>query len=114
MIEEHEGKKSEFVWNVVKGFRKPLLRQLTEAVHIKHAGNDKVMNLKSEYFSNEINGIVLNKKEMVCKHCSKKFDKLLDMRDHFKLVHEKLQCSKCEYVSFGRKDMGIHVKYKHA
>ena len=71
IVEEHEGKQSDFVWNVIKGFRKPLTRQLTEAVCIKETDKNEVMNLKTEYFSNETNGVTLNKKEYTCKGCGK-------------------------------------------
>ena len=37
----------EFVWSVISSFKKPMLRQLTEAVHINNTAIDEILNLKN-------------------------------------------------------------------
>ena len=42
-----ENSQCEFVWNVVSSFKKPMLRQLTEAVHINNTDERNILNLKN-------------------------------------------------------------------
>ena len=102
--------KCEFAWGVVNNFEKPMLRQLTEAVHI-NSNNDEIMNLKSEYCANNIQSIELTK--LTCRSCGRKADSREDFRNHFRTVHERVKCGQCSYVSFGSRDLEDHKKLMH-
>ena len=101
--DEHAEEPCNFAWSVVNSFRKPMLRQITEAINIKNTSKSSLMNLKQEYFTNDVNGIVLNKKEHRCKECGKCFDKLPDVKLHLKAMHENINCDQCSHISFGEK-----------
>ena len=88
---ENESGRCEFEWSIVNSFRKPMLRQLTEAVYINNTKNDECLNLKNEYFKNNINGIQLSKdKSYICSKCGGNFETRNDLTEYFKAVHASL------------------------
>ena len=106
---EHGSVKSEFVWNVIGTFQKPITRQLTEAVYIKNTKSSELLNLKSEYFNNNTK----YSKETMCSECGRKFARDQELSHHFKTIHERMDCTMCDYKSFGELDMKLHLKTKH-
>ena len=72
------------------------------------------MNMKSEYFNNNLKGVKLNRKEcFTCRSCGKVLDTKSDLDIHCEKHHENIQCQECPYVSFGRTDLKNHLKRKH-
>ena len=101
----------EFAWSVINNFEKPMLRQLTEAVIINSANDNEIMNLKTEYCSNNIQGIELRK--LTCRSCGRKVEGREELREHIRAVHERNKCRDCEYVSFGSRDLEDHRELMH-
>ena len=114
--EEHEQESDncEFTWKIISTFKKPMRRQLTEAVYINNTREDEILNLKNEYFSNEVKGVTLNSRKYVtCKECAGKFENMASHQIHFKMNHERLKCSECDYLSYGKRDSDSHFKRNH-
>ena len=107
-------KNVEFTWNVLGKFRKPMRRQLTEAIHIEKAGKN-ALNLKNEYFKVNMNTIKLSNKEeeFVCNKCSRTFEDVKSLLDHKRVTHDRVKCQKCNFISFGSKDLERHSSEKH-
>ena len=101
----------EFAWSVIKCFEKPMLRQLTEAVHIKTSKNDEIMNLKNEYCSNNIQGLEL--KKLTCRDCGSSHDSRDELQEHFQTIHERKKCTRCDYQSIGSTDLKAHMTLVH-
>ena len=110
---DHGDEKCEFVWNIVKSFQKPMLRQLTEAVYINNTEVDEGLNLKTEYFQNNIKGLKLKQEEYTCRQCSRTFNSKTDFMVHFQAVHSRISCKECDYVSFGNRDLKSHIEMRH-
>ena len=70
--EEHPSNKDEikFSWKIIKKHKKPLQRQLHEAVRIKHKCEGESLNSKYEYLSQRINRINIENKHkfFIVKH----------------------------------------------
>jgi len=104
----------EFVWSVISSFKKPMLRQLTKAVHINNTAIDEILNLKNEYFQNNIKYLQLNQSDdNTCRECSGKFNQKMEVIEHFNTVHKRIRCNNCDYVSFGSRDMKNHKEAIH-
>ena len=103
----------DFEWKVKRTFLKPLKRQIFEAKCIDQMIEEETLNSKDEF-----NGQTLKKLELVrkvkinCKVCGAEFNKSDDHDNHFKKFHERFICERCDYKSFGEKDLQIHMK-KH-
>ena len=114
---EHENirSKCEFEWKVMGAFRKPMQRQLSEAIYIQNTNPTEILNLKSEYFSNNINGLELTNhtRKLTCKSCGSKFDHQNQLEGHVTAVHKTYACPKCSYISFGDRDLQNHENIKH-
>ena len=75
---------------------------------------DENLNSKDEFNGQTLRKIELAMKSpMNCKTCGKEFLRNDEMKAHFKKFHERLNCSECEYKSFGELDMKNHVNRKH-
>ena len=114
---EHEGKahEVEFDWKIVGKYRKPLSRQLAEAIEIDKKPKDSNLNSKNEYFRHSVKKISLSNSDGKedCAYCGKKLNGIEDLQIHEKDFHTRQKCSKCEYVSVGQKDLQYHTKAKH-
>ena len=110
---QEDGKSCEFEWKVINQFRKPLRRQLCEAIHIGMTNKKELLNTKSEYFSNEIGRLELQKPKVTCNECGRKFKSSEELQEHFVTIHERFKCEKCPFISFGNKDLKLHVRDKH-
>ena len=115
---DHEGKKEnvQFIWKVLKKHRKPLERQISEAVNISKKKEDENLNSKSEFNHQTIKRISLdgkNKMKIHCKTCGSLFDHKEKMKEHIEMFHENQQCETCEYEAIGSKDLKYHAKVAH-
>ena len=117
MQNEHSNLESEecnFKWKVMAKFRKPMQRQLSEAINIENCKNNELMNLKNEYFRNDIKGISLYNKQVKCKHCSLELGSIDELTSHIEYVHKRYKCQSCEYKAFGTSDLTNHTKISHS
>ena len=113
---KHEGNSQDckFEWKIVGSFQRPIQRQLTEAVYIANTKKNAILNLENEYCSNTLKGVSLNKKDCYeCQECGRKFSMSNDLKNHFTNIHERLSCVKCDFISFGVKDLKNHVERNH-
>ena len=104
---EHENENPQdikFSWKISQKFRKPLERQLTEAVNIANAPIDESLNSKGEYNSYILRKLKLEKHDFQCVECSAKFTQKETMQQHFEAYPQRIICENCEYVSFGKRD----------
>ena len=117
--DEHPNNKDEikFSWKIRKKHKKPLQRQLHEAVRIKHKCEGESLNSKYEYLSQRINRINIEKQTQVfhCETCGSKQNSDENLKLHRKKFHVKVPCglSECSYTAIGENDLKEHSKYKH-
>ena len=91
---EHNGDKCDFTWKVMSKFKKPMQRQLSEAINVENRNTNELMNLKNEYFKNNIKGIDLYKKQSICKYCSLELENVEELTSHISYVHKQYKCQK--------------------
>ena len=48
-----------------------------------------------------------------CKSCGQTFDQKHQFYEHFRAVHKRYSCSRCDYTSFGDRDLNNHTKITH-
>ena len=111
---DHTNENCEFAWSVMSTFQKPMLRQLTEAVHINNTEAAELLNMKTEYFHNDIKGVRLNNNDHTCRQCSRTFSVKSEFIEHFEAVHRRMKCKQCNYVSFGNRDLKLHTENRHS
>ena len=114
---EHSNLKSddcEYEWKVMAKFRKPMQRQLSEAINIENTKSNELLNLKNEYFKNSIKGVELSCKQCICKYCSRAFEDKNELMKHIEYIHKNYECQQCDYKAFGSCDYLNHVKQTHA
>ena len=95
-------------------FRKPMQRQLSEAINIENTKSNELLNLKNEYFKNSIKGVELSCKQCICKYCSRAFEDKNELMKHIEYIHKNYECQQCDYKAFGSCDYLNHVKQTHA
>ena len=114
---EHEGNPEgiEFDWKIVGKFKKPLARQLTEAIKIDKKTKDESLNSKTEYFQHTTKRLVIEGREEreECAFCGRKFGKINDLLKHEQEFHTKHTCTICKDEFFGTKSLMHHSKEKH-
>ena len=117
--DEHEGKSEEvnFSWKVLKKHNKPLQRQLHEAVRIKNKTEEESLNSKSEYLSQRINRLNIQKSSyaMQCETCGSNQKSDAELKIHQKMFHQKIQCNcdNCTYTAIGEYDLKEHNQKSH-
>ena len=104
-----------FSWKVSGTLRKPLERQLTEAVNISRAPANTNLNSKGEYNSHSVKRLKIqtNAQEFQCNECSAKFETKNDLRYHYEINHMRIICESCDYEAFGKRDYEYHNKSSH-
>ena len=107
-------KQCDFVWSVIRKFKKPMQRQLSEAISIDNTANDEIINLTNENFKTNIKGIEINKKQYIFQFCSRVFDNWNELSKHIKSNHKQYKCQQCDYRVFGSGDINRHNKHKYA
>ena len=84
IVKEHGGKPDEveFDWKIIGKFKKPLSRQLTEAIRIDKKSKDDNLNSKNEYFRHTVKRISLSNSDSKeeCGYCGKKLKILMTYR----------------------------------
>ena len=104
-----------FDWEVISKHKKPLQRQLAEAVKINKKSQEVNLNSKNEYFKHNVQRIEIVRDgwTVQCEYCSRKFNNLKELEIHEIDFHIKYNCKKCEYQSFGKKDLNQHISSIH-
>ena len=116
---EHAGnvKDVNFKFNVIKKFKKPLQRQLFEAQCIENTPLNENLNSKDEFNCQIIKRLDIHNtnKAINCNICGQESKSQTSLEEHNEKFHNRYNCDcdKCEYVSFGRRDMLEHRKLKH-
>ena len=112
---ENDGDNVNFKWKVTKVSRKPLERQITEAVKISRKSDIESLNSKSEFNHHSIKRITLANQGKVlnCDVCGKQFVDICEMEDHVNQFHDKVDCIECDKIFFGRKALQYHLKSEH-
>ena len=117
VLKNHKGNSDVviFDWKIKGKYKKPLSRQLAEAILIDKKSTNMNMNSKNEFFSHSVKRIGLNSagNNEECGYCGRKFAKLDDLQQHEKDFHTKMKCNACEYNSVGKKDLEYHTKSNH-
>ena len=118
IVKEHGGKPDEveFDWKIIGKFKKPLSRQLTEAIRIDKKSKDDNLNSKNEYFRHTVKRISLSNSDSKeeCGYCGKKLKNLDDLQIHEKDFHTQQKCPSCSYVSYGQKGLTYHMNDVHS
>ena len=116
-VNEDHTKTSEkitFDWKVTGRFRKPIERQLNEAVNIQSTKEENRLNSKNEYFSHDLERFALsNIKYYQCKKCGLKTNNQEDLEKHEDYVHVETKCVLCDYETFGTRDLKSHKRREH-
>ena len=113
-IEHGEDENVVFKWKVTGKFRKPMQRQIFEAIKIDKKNESENLNSKSEYNGHCVRRLTLDKDLLfTCNLCSSKFKYIVEMKNHKKDIHEKNNCSKCNKIVFGQKHLQYHMKDMH-
>ena len=110
---EHKSKNPQditFNWKVSGKLRKPLERQMTEAVNIARAKPNEVLNSKTEYNFHSIKRLKIqnNSQDFQCFECSGKFKMKNELKIHYEINHMRIICENCDYVAFGKRDYERH------
>ena len=117
IIKEHGGNQQtvEFEWGISGKFAKPLYRQLKEAICIESQSITESLNSKNEFFHQDIRRVGLHKMDNKnqCNYCSKFCESESDLHQHEKYFHIRYKCQKCDYVSFGERDLKSHINNVH-
>ena len=115
--DEHCGECDEvkFSWKVLKKHKKPLQRQIHEAVNISKKGQYENLNSKSEFNYQSVERLSLNKPKfsMTCKICGQLHRNKQEVENHEEKFHNRKLCSKCNYLSFGQRDLEEHDQNTH-
>ena len=109
------GENVDFDWKVLSKHKKPLQRQLAEAIKIDKKSPEVNLNSKNEYFKHNVQrlDIVRDGWTEECEYCSRKFNNLKELEIHEIDFHIKYKCKKCEYQAFGQKDLDRHTNSTH-
>ena len=114
---EHEGngENVEFQWKVTGTFKKPLQRQLTEAVKISRKPHEDNLNSKNEYNGQRLRRLNFNEQtdQARCDVCGAMFESRNKLREHHEKFHEAFTCKMCQYTSIGNVDLKYHRMYIH-
>ena len=108
------GKECDFKWTVLNRFKKPMQRQLSEAINIDNTNSTQLLNLKNEYFKANIKGIDLHNKQFTCKYCSAICKNSKTLNEHIMMFHKQHDCEKCAYKAFGLDNLRKHKLEKHS
>ena len=73
------------------------------------------LNSKNEYFKHSVQRIEIVRDgwTVQCEYYSRKFNNLKELEIHEIDFHIKYNCKKCEYQSFGKKDLNQHISSIH-
>ena len=116
---DHNGNKdeAEFDWKVLKKHRKPIQRQLQEAVRIQNKTEEETLNSKSEYLGQRIRRLNIDNKtnQHYCQTCGYESSSVESITEHKEKFHDKVncECEACEYIAYGTRALREHEKESH-
>ena len=94
--------------------KKPLRRQLYEAVKINRKKKDENLNTKHEYNGQRLRKLeVIQENSFDCKTCGQLFKTLQQRKIHTETFHQKTKCNECEYEAFGQNGHTEHMRSTH-
>ena len=93
--------------------QKAYAKTAKRSINIENAKGNEIMNLKNEYFKNNIKGINLYKNQVKCKHCGLDLEGLQELRSHIDYNHKPYKCKSCDYQAFGTCDLKNHTQKTH-
>ena len=111
---DHEGNAEgvTFTWKVLMKHRKPLRRQLHEAVNINNKPSNENLNSKSEFHSQRIKRINLEN-QYNCKICGSMASSLHQVKEHERKFHTLFNCTECQQTCYGECGLREHIKNFH-
>ena len=113
---DHDGNINdvEFSWKVTKVSKKPLQRQLYEAVKINNKHNEENLNSKNEYNGQRLRKLEVNRDiHFDCKVCGQLFATFQHKKTHTQMFHERIKCKQCVYEAFGESGLKEHRRTTH-
>ena len=115
---EHDGcvENVTFSWNVTRKFKKPMQRQLFEAVKIGRKRNETNLNTKYEYNGQRLRRFEVHKdRSYDCKVCGHLFSDVQDLKNHNTMFHVRINCDSenCSHIAFGESGHKEHLKNSH-
>ena len=117
IMKEHDGNFDEvnFRWKILGSFKKPLTRQITEAVKIKRSKDEVNLNSKTEFNAQRIKKVIIErtKKTYDCKVCGLMATEESQLDKHDVKFHRKVQCIQCEESCFGERAHHEHMTNNH-
>ena len=104
-----------FSWKVIRSFKTPLERQITEAVYIANKEAHENLNSKSEFNGPPKRRLGLGNKSnyFQCNICSAKFQNEQELKKHHEMHHNKIACDQCDYNAIGTYDFKQHNQIMH-
>ena len=109
--------KVEFKWKVIGAFKKPLTRQITEAVKIRNNDGLQNLNTKHEFNAQRINKIVIEeskpKPKFYCCVCGHISESEAQKEKHEIKFHRIPKCEICNTNCYGEWALQDHVKNMH-
>ena len=105
-----------YIFKVLKKHKKPLQRQIHEAVNINRKTSKESLNSKDEFNYNNTKRLRLEEKTANphdCKTCGALFNSETDMNLHDEKFDKKKIYNVCDYECFGMSVMQEHKKTKH-
>ena len=111
---DHKGNEDsvKFTWNVLMKHKKPLRRQLHEAVNINNKPSHENLNSKSEFHSQRIKRINLEN-QLDCQTCGSISNSVEQRKSHQKKFHTVFNCTKCHEMCYGESGLKEHMKNNH-
>ena len=115
IVSDHKGHQDDvtFSQKVIKVCKKPLRRQLYEAVKINKKKKDENLNTKHESNGQRLRKLVIQENSFDCKTCEQLCKTLQHRIVHTEKFHQKTKCNKCEYEAFGQSGLKEHVRLIH-
>ena len=105
-----------FKWTVLGSFRKPLTRQITEAVKIRGNQGQQNLNSKNEFNAQKVQKIVIerSKPKYDCSVCGRLFESEREKEQHEVKFHRVLVCEICKETVYGERALQEHINNIHS
>ena len=116
ILKDHAGNAENvnFSWRVNRKLRKPLQRQLFEAVKISRKSPQENLNTKCEFNGQRLRKFETHTDRIYdCHVCGQLFDDMKKVKDHNRMFHMKITCDQCFAIHFGETGLKEHFKNSH-